>query len=128
MKEFDTLLEIAKRKAKFDDSHTWSNGSETYLAEIKNEVDEVVEEIPKSRQCYLEDELGDVLWDYLNILTALEKEACIEAKAVLARACRKYEQRISGIENGKTWAEIKEKQKAALELEHQSNTDRTRSV
>ena len=25
-------------------------------------------------RCCLEDELGDVLWDYLHILTALEKE------------------------------------------------------
>jgi len=54
MKEFDKLLGIAKRKAIFDETSTWSNGAETYLAEIKNEVDEVIEEIPKSRKCYLE--------------------------------------------------------------------------
>ena len=120
MKEFDNLLEIAKRKAKFDECNTWSKGSETYLAEIKNEVDEVIEEIPKSRQCYLEDELGDVLWDYLNILAALEKEMGIDTKAVLARACRKYEERISGIETGKKWSDIKEKQKTDLEIEHKS--------
>jgi hypothetical protein len=52
MKEFDKLLGIAKRKANFDESNTWSNGSDTYLVEIKNEVDEVIEEIPKSRKCY----------------------------------------------------------------------------
>lgn len=122
MKEFDILLGIAKRKAKFDESNTWSNGSETYLSEIKNEVDEVIEEIPKSRKCYLEDELGDVLWDYLNILAALEKEADIDSEAVLKRACEKYEERISGIENGQKWSDIKEKQKIALENEHKSNT------
>lgn len=122
MKEFDILLGIAKRKAKFDESNTWSTGSETYLSEIKNEVDEVIEEIPKSRKCYLEDELGDVLWDYLNILAALEKEADIDSEAVLKRACEKYEERISGIENGQKWSDIKEKQKIALENEHKSNT------
>jgi len=122
MKDFDKLVAIAKRKAKFDESNTWSNGSETYLAEIKNEVDEVIEEIPKSRKCYLEDELGDVLWDYLNILVALEKEVSIDLEAVLKRACEKYEERISGIENGKKWSKIKEKQKIALENEHKSNT------
>ncbi|RCS73547.1 MazG nucleotide pyrophosphohydrolase domain-containing protein [Vibrio casei] len=122
MKEFDILLGIAKRKAKFDESNTWSNGSETYLSEIKNEVDEVIEEIPKSRKCYLEDELGDVLWDYLNILVALEKEANIDSEAVLKRACEKYEERMSGIENGQKWFDIKEKQKIALENEHKSNT------
>lgn len=122
MKEFNTLLEIAKRKANFDQNNPWSNGSETYLVEIKNEVDEVIEEIPKARRCYLEDELGDVLWDYLNILTALEKEIGLDAQAVLQRACYKYEERLSGIESGEKWSDIKEKQKIALAVEHGSNT------
>ena len=122
MKEFDELLSIARRKASFDENRAWSNGSETYLAALKNEVDEVIEEIPKSRQCYLEDELGDVLWDYLNILTALEKEVGIDTTAVLKRACRKYEERVSGIESGKAWSEMKEKQKIDLAIEHESNT------
>lgn len=121
MKEFDKLLGIAKRKADFDKTNTWSNGSETYLTEIKNEVDEVIEEIPKSRKCYLEDELGDVLWDYLNILTALEKETGIDVRAVLERACYKYEERISGIETGKKWSDIKAKQKIDLATEHNLN-------
>lgn len=34
----------------------------------------MVEEIPKDRLCYLEDELGDVLWDYLGIVLSLGKE------------------------------------------------------
>ena len=122
MKEFDKLLGIAKRKTVFDETSTWSNGAETYLAEIKNEVDEVIEELPKSRKCYLEDELGDILWDYLNILTALEKEVGIDTKAVLARACRKYEERISGIETGNKWSDIKEKQKIDLAVEHASKS------
>lgn len=120
MKEFDKLLNIAKRKTKFDKTNHWSKGAETYLFEIKNEVDEVLEEIPKSRQCYLEDELGDVLWDYLNVLTALEQEIGLDAKAVLSRACHKYEQRVSGIESGETWNSIKEIQNQALAVELQS--------
>ncbi|MCZ2721723.1 nucleotide pyrophosphohydrolase [Marinomonas sp. 15G1-11] len=122
MNEFDKLLRIAKRKSTFDDSNKWSSGSETYLVEIKNEVDEVLEEMPKSRKCYLEDELGDVLWDYLNALVALEKERGVNAREVIARACQKYEERISAIESGDTWSNIKEKQKASLEKEYQSNT------
>ncbi|MEW6991139.1 MazG nucleotide pyrophosphohydrolase domain-containing protein [Colwelliaceae bacterium 6441] len=121
MKAFDILLGIAQRKAKFDESNTWSSGSDTYLSEIKNEVDEVIEETPKSRKCYLEDELGDVLWDYLNILTSVEKEVSIDAEAVLKRACKKYEERISGIAIGKKWSDIKELQKIALENEHKLN-------
>ena len=121
MKEFEQLLKIAKRKTQFDKGNSWSNGAKTYLAGIKEEVDEVIEELPKSRQCYLEDELGDILWDYLNVLSALEDEKGIDTQAVLTRACQKYEERISGIESGKTWADIKEKQKIALAKEHSTN-------
>ncbi|WP_413698933.1 MazG nucleotide pyrophosphohydrolase domain-containing protein [Psychromonas sp. KJ10-10] len=124
MKAFDILLDIAKRKAEFDKDNSWSNGSTTYLAEIKKEVDEVIEEIPKSRLCYLEDELGDILWDYLNILTALQQEKGIEPEAVLKRACQKYEQRVSGIEAGQAWSDIKIIQKQLLETEHQCQIEK----
>lgn len=120
MEAFETLLSIAKRKAKFDETSEWSNGAETYIHEIKNEVDEVIEELHKGRICYLEDELGDVLWDYVNALIALEQEKGIRVEAVLNRACRKYEQRVSGIENGKTWQEIKEVQNSMLAQEQTS--------
>lgn len=35
MKQFETLLSIAKRKSEIDKLSDWSNGSETYLSEIK---------------------------------------------------------------------------------------------
>ena len=117
MEKFEQLLSIAKRKSKFDQGSRWSDGSSTYLAEIVNEVNEVVEELPKKRLCYLEDELGDILWDYLNILCALEKEAGVNVQSVLNRACNKYEERVSGIESGKLWKDVKKKQKIALENE-----------
>ena len=126
MNEFDRLLEIAARKSKYDSINSWYDGPETYLCEIKKEIQEVIEEIPRNRRCYLEEELGDVLWDYLNILFALEKESNIDISSVFVRACKKYEERISGIESGKLWAEIKAMQKASLaaeyELEAKENT------
>ena len=121
MKTFDTLLAIAKRKAVFDQNNTWFNGASTYLDAIKKEVDEVIEEIPKSRTNYLEDELGDILWNTLNALIALEQEAGISANNVLERACQKYEQRMTGIEAGVSWDDIKNEQKQALAAEHQVN-------
>jgi hypothetical protein len=62
-----------------------------------------------------------VLWDYLNLVLALEKEKGIKLEDVLERAAHKYEERISGIENGVLWKEIKEKQKTALAKEHKEN-------
>ena len=117
MKEFDDLLAIAKRKLNFDQNNLFSNGSTTYLAEMKKEIDEVLEEISQSRNCYLEEELGDVLWDYLNVLAAMEKETGINPQAVLARACKKYDERVSGIEVGEFWENIKERQKLRLAAE-----------
>ncbi|MGL1958980.1 MAG: hypothetical protein OCD00_16885 [Colwellia sp.] len=117
MKEFDILLAIARRKKVIDQESDWSNGANTYLTGIKSEIEEVIDEIPKNRSCYLEEELGDILWDYLNILINLERESGINVGSVLKRTCNKYEERISGVENGESWQCIKVKQKVALENE-----------
>ncbi len=117
MKYFETLLMIARRKSIIDADSKWSEGARTYLGEMNNEIAEVCAELSSGRQFYLEDELGDVLWDYLNALAALEKSHGISVEKVLQRACRKYEERISGIENGELWKDIKARQKLALEKE-----------
>lgn len=117
LEDFTILLDIGKRKNKFDQKNSWSEGSKTYLNEIIKEIDEVKEELEQNRICYLEDELGDVLWDYINILLNLENERKISIESVLKRACLKYEERISGIENAIPWNIIKEKQKIKLRNE-----------
>ncbi|MBT3189468.1 MAG: nucleotide pyrophosphohydrolase [Anaerolineae bacterium] len=121
MKFFDNLVNIAHRKNLFDQTNPWSNGSSTYIEEIKKEVQEVAEEIAQDRKPYLEDELGDVLWDYLNLVLALEKEKGIKLENVLKRASRKYEERVSGTEKGILWKETKEKQKTALAKEYKES-------
>ncbi len=123
---FEKLLQIGKRKINFDKKHSWSIGSRTYLNEINRELDEVKEELDKNRTCYLEEELGDVLWDYINILVNLEEEKGINIESVLNRACKKFDQRVSGIENGLTWNEIKMNQKKELENEHKSTEEKIR--
>ncbi|CAM2787297.1 MazG nucleotide pyrophosphohydrolase domain-containing protein [Vibrio mytili] len=118
MNKFDELLQIATRKSEFDMTNTWFKGVDTYLDAIGKEVEEVREEITAERLCYLEDELGDVLWNYLNVLKALEREKGIDLHSVLDRACNKYQQRVSAIESGNSWEETKKKQKLALKEEH----------
>ena len=119
MKQLDELLAIVRRKNKIDQQNEWYNGSETYLLEIPKELDEVKAEIESGRQPHLEEELGDVLWDYLNLLTALESEGRIALAKVFERATLKYRERIDAIENGGSWAEIKaiQKERLAQELE-----------
>ena len=117
MKHFETLLQIAGRKAVIDADSQWSEGAVTYPGEMNNEIAEACAELSSGRRCYLEDELGDILRDYLNALAALEKSHAISVEKVLQRACRKYEERISGSESGQFWKDIKARQKQAPELE-----------
>ena len=117
MNDITKLLEIVRHKNAIDQQNTWYNGSDTYFAEIHKELAEVKAEIESGRQPHLEEELGDVLWDYLNLLTALESEGKITLEKVFERAITKYWERIDGIENGGSWAEIKAIQKARLAKE-----------
>lgn len=118
MENFAKLLDIVRRKAVFDRSNPWYTGPQSYLAGLKDEVDEVIDEIDRQRACYLEDELGDLLWNCLNATVALENAGQVSLESVLARACRKFEMRLSGLEAGRTWEDIKHEQQAALAREH----------
>lgn len=124
MTEFDNLLTIVRRKAVFDKSYSWFEGSQTYLAGLREEIDEVVEEIPNKRVCFLEDELADVLWDYLNFVVALEEEEGVNIEDIVHRACHKYHERLSAMDKGESWNDVKVRQKTALEKEQQHYDER----
>ncbi|KEI71080.1 MazG nucleotide pyrophosphohydrolase domain-containing protein [Endozoicomonas elysicola] len=113
-KHLNKLLDVVRQKNLIDQDSEWSNGSETYFREIRLELDEVQEELDSDRNCYLEDELGDVFWDYLNLLLALEQEGKISLSRVFERSLAKYSERIEGIQQGVSWSEVKQKQKQRL--------------
>ncbi|PID87696.1 nucleotide pyrophosphohydrolase [Candidatus Gracilibacteria bacterium] len=120
------LLEIVKEKNKIDQNQEWYTGAKIYLDGLKDEVIEVEEELKENNSVYLEDELGDILWDLLNLIEGLKKEGKIGGlEDVLKRAEKKYYERISGIDkvNGlkkkSKWSEIKKKQKQELKEEHE---------
>ena len=121
--DIDALLAIVKRKNRLDQHRDWSNRSEIYFEEIGKEVAEAAVEAESGRACYLEDELGDILWDYLNLLQSLQNEGKISLTAVFQRSLAKYDERVSGLENGEAWADIKERQKVRL-AEEQAIRDR----
>ena len=82
---------------------------------------EVEEEIRSGRNCFLEDELGDVFWDYLNLLQSLENESQIEIERVFERSFQKYSERWIALQSGTSWNEIKLEQKRKLESEYESH-------
>lgn len=124
MDHFTQLLAIIRRKAVFDRNNPWYRGPESYLNGLHGEVAEVLEEMGRARSCYLEDELGDLLWNTLNAIVALEKGTDIRLEAVLQRACRKFERRVSGLEAGESWQAIKATQKAELAAEQMAADSR----
>lgn len=112
------LLTLAKAKSLIDQKSGWATGAETYLDALAEEVGEVKEELYSNRACYLEDELADLLWNYLNALQILENQQKLSIDHVFARACTKYRQRIEGIQGGQRWVDIKVQQKEQLAQEH----------
>jgi len=118
------LFEIVKEKQLNDNQHDWSNDSATFINEIKSEICEVEEEIRSGRPCYLEDELGDVFWDYINLLQSLENEKKIKLERVFERSFQKYSERWNALQSGTSWKEVKVEQKRKLALEYESGSQK----
>jgi NTP pyrophosphatase (non-canonical NTP hydrolase) len=116
------LILTTQTKEKIDSLNSWNNGngSKTYFDELQKEIQETLIEYKAGNQVHLEDELGDILWDYLNLLTNLQKEGKIESiEKVFQRANKKYDERITGIQNNINWEETKIKQKVELKQEQE---------
>lgn len=116
-RKFNINSKVAQKTFPWKDYSDWLNHN-IYLPGIKNEVDEVIPEIKKNNSVYLEDELWDIFWTYINLLHCLELEGYISKEKVFERAYAKYNERISWLEDGILWDDIKLKQKAELKKEH----------
>ena len=69
---FEKLDKLSQKRIEYflknwDD---WYKGSENYWAEIQNEIEEAKNELD-TNHILLEDELWDILWDYLCLLHSL---------------------------------------------------------
>jgi len=89
------------------------------------EIEEVIEQFKENNTVYLEDELWDILWIYMNLLVKLEREELITSrKEVMKRAIKKYSWRIENLwqktieERQNYWETVKVKQKEELKKEH----------
>lgn len=95
------------------------NNHQDYIQWLLDEVQEVHHEIKEDNTVYLEDELGDILWDYLNVLYYLEQEGKITSrKKVFERSQQKFGERVSDQLQGIFRKDTKARQKEALAKEH----------
>ena len=100
--------------------------TDIYFKELLSEIAEAGEEHEKDNTVYLEDELGDVLWDYIMLLKTLEKDGYIrDVKNVFTHAVEKYDERYGflnmdeGVDTEGYWDMVKKKQKIKLKEEHE---------
>lgn len=91
------------------------HGSETFVEWIESEMIEMKDELRLWNRVLLEDELGDIFWDYICLLENLEQEGKISKSKVFDRCWTKFSERLKsdGSDNG-DWAEVKKKQKERL--------------
>lgn len=115
------LKKIANIKAQRDLKSDWYQGSETYLNALIEEVEEVRFELNSGRKCFLEDELGDLLWDFVCLIEHLEIENKIDKDKVFSRSVKKYSERVIERNKGETWNEVKYRQKVELKKELQAS-------
>lgn len=122
----EKINNISEKRIKFY-KKDWDNGfykwSETYFKQILLEIKEAKDEKKDNNSVYLEDELWDVLWDYLCLLNWLKDEWKITSvKKVFERSYKKFSWRVNerDWENNGIWEEVKKEQKEELKREHES--------
>lgn len=108
---------LAKEMPGYMDNGDW-NTHEMYIKAIAEELKETSHEIKDKNSIYLENELWDIFWTYINLLHTLDKKWYIKSEKVFDRSFKKFQERISGLENGLTWEQVKEKQNTNLKQEH----------
>lgn len=122
MKLFEKLNKLSEKRIKYflsTKNNNWYKWSITYLKELIKEIEEAKQEL-NTNNVYLEDELGDILWDYLCLLNSLKFENKITSiEKVLERAYKKFSQRIdeNTWKDRWSWEKIKKKQKEILDKE-----------
>lgn len=119
------VLDLTQKRIDFfhdgENAKDWYQWSETYFTGILEEIKEAAAENIKNNHVYLEDELGDVFWNFCCLLASLEREGKISEKnAIFRRAYNKFSERIG--EDGRggyDWENIKNLQKIARKAEHE---------
>jgi NTP pyrophosphatase (non-canonical NTP hydrolase) len=119
----EKIRKLAEARVKFLVSvgNSWYKWSSSYLERLRKEVEETKEQYKDNNSVYLEDELGDIFWDFFCLSYSLQNEWKITSiEKVLERCYKKF--------SGRTWNDwntiwdweiIKAKQKEELKKEHE---------
>lgn len=121
---FEKILTLSEKRIRFlreNDNSWFFQSSQTFYDGILDEMEEVKAEIQEWKKVLLEDELGDVFWDYICLLETLQQEWKIEKNKVFERCYEKFSERLNfdGSNNG-NWQAIKQIQKQRLKKEQES--------
>jgi NTP pyrophosphatase (non-canonical NTP hydrolase) len=125
MEKFRDILNIARENIRKNPSLQGRSSEEValqYLGGLKDEVEEVLDEIREDNKVHLEDELSDIAWDYVCLLAQLELAGYIDsAENVIEHGLSKYSERAPAfLESSEDmWDAIKTKQKTELKQRHE---------
>ncbi|CAA6822321.1 MAG: Unknown protein [uncultured Sulfurovum sp.] len=127
MEALEKLMDLAKHKQQIDIKRAEAKYMDPnwLLDSIRDEVEEVREEIKVDNKAHLEDELSDILWGWMILVEKLKDDKYVGShEDIMKRALKKYEERILPL-NGDSydheiWAEVKARQKESLKKEQES--------
>lgn len=97
MKQFLELLDLNWRKCPWIREQTM----EFMLGEMREEIEEVEAELARGNRKKLEEELGDIAWDYFNLLMLAEKKKGVKMSNVFSRMMKKVKHRKPYLFSGK---------------------------
>lgn len=99
MNHLEYILALSKKRINYfhdnENVKNWYRGSETYFEGILTETQEAKQENVEKNHIYLEDELGDIFWNFCCLLQSLKRENKIsDASEVFRRCAEKFSERI----------------------------------
>lgn len=78
MKNIEKILDLTQKRIDYfhdeENVKNWYEGSKTYFNGILIETTEAADENYKNNHIFLEDELGDIFWNFACLLASLERE------------------------------------------------------
>lgn len=120
MKNIEKIFTLQERFAQFSPFFQECNDFYYHFATI-DELEEVKHELLNQDFQKLEDEMGDVLWTLLNLISKLESRGYIDSGRMINRTCQKISERLPYVVEGrvepdskvraKLWNEAKARQK-----------------